>query len=77
MNYLHVVIIEGTEECMVSTTEQGVRKQVNESLAKRGIAPPSDEEWEVCVTAVPHVPVTIECPDNYLITYYKIESKLE
>lgn len=76
MNYLYIVIVEGTEECMVSKTEQGVRTQVNTSLAKRNIPPPTDDEWEACTSAEPHVRVTIECPDAYLITYYKIESKL-
>jgi hypothetical protein len=76
MKYLHVAIIEDFEECLVSHTEEGLRKQVIASLTKKSIAPLTDEEWLVCVLAKVDRMIPIDNPAVALISYYKTESRL-
>jgi hypothetical protein len=77
MKYLHVAIIEDFEECHVSYTEEGLRKQVTDSLAKKSIVPPTDEEWLVCVLAKVDEQIMTNNLTLGLISYYKTESRLK
>lgn len=80
MKYLHIAIIEESEECLVSDTEEGLRSQVMNSLAKRSIPPMTDVEWADCVKAEtdinPDSNCLTDCIKVSLISYYKIESKI-
>lgn len=76
MNYLHVAIIEDSEECLVSQTEAGLRQQVVESLAMRSITSLTDAEWSDCVKGIAHDGITSDCLPFGVIYYYKTKSKL-
>lgn len=76
MKYLHVAILENYEECLVSDSEEGLREQVADYLAAKSLAPLTDEEWSVCITAVVDRFIPIDNLSAGLITYYKTESKL-
>lgn len=76
MNFLHVAIIQDFEECLISRTEDGLRTQVAEFLAKNNIKPPTDEEWTVCILAKEDRDVPLDTFALGLITYYKAEAKL-
>ena len=76
MKYLHVAIIEDSEECLVSHTEKGLREQVIDVLAKKSITPPTDEEWLVCVLGKVDDHIKTDNLTLGLISYYKTESKL-
>ena len=76
MKYLHVAIIEDFEECFVSYTEEGLRKQVTDSLAKKSIDPPTDEEWLVCIVAKVDDHIASNNLMLGLISYYKTEARL-
>lgn len=76
MNYLHVAIIEDYEECLISNSEDGLRKQVDDYLTARSIVPPTDSEWMVCVLAKVEDEIETDNLALGLITYYKTESKL-
>jgi hypothetical protein len=76
MNYLHVGIIEASQECLASHTEEGLRQQVTDSLSTRSIAAFTDEEWADCVKGEFNSHVEINCLPFGVITYYKIESRL-
>jgi hypothetical protein len=77
MNYLHIAILEDTEECLVSYTENGLRDQVTGSLAKRSIQTLTDEEWMDCVTGGVSCDRATDCSPFGVIYYYKTESRLE
>jgi len=77
MKYLHVAIIEDYEECLVSNSEEGLRKQVTEYLTARSIVPPTDAEWLICILAQIDDDIKTDNLALGLITYYKTESKLE
>jgi hypothetical protein len=76
MNYLHIAIIEDTNECLVSFTETGLRGQVTGSLINRGIDALNDEEWADCVKGEVNCDRTTDCLPFGTIYYYKTESKL-
>ena len=76
MNHLHIAIIEEFDECLVDFTEQGLRKQVSESLTVKSLRIPTDEEWKICVEAEIDEQVMIDCGSLPVILYYKIVSKL-
>lgn len=76
MKYLHVAVIEDFEECLVSHTEEDLRKQVIVFLAEKNITPPTDEEWIVCILSEFDREITTVNLALGLITYYKTESKL-
>jgi hypothetical protein len=76
MNYLHVAILEDFEKCLVSHTEEGLRQQVSDSLAKKSIAPLTNEEWADCVKGEDNVGIANDCLRFGAIFYYKTESKL-
>ena len=76
MKYLHVAIIEDFEECLVSYTEEGLKKQVIVFLAKKNITPPTDEEWLNCILAEIDTEIETDNLSLGLISYYKTESKL-
>jgi hypothetical protein len=76
MKYLHIAIVEDFEECLASHTEEGLREQVTDSLAKKSIGPLTDEEWANCVKGEPNDHITIDCLPFGAILYYKIESRL-
>jgi hypothetical protein len=77
MEYLHIAIIEDSEECLVSHTEEGLRKQVTDFLVGKSITPPTDEEWAVCVLAKDDGHIKTDNLALGLISYYKIESKMD
>ena len=77
MNYLHIAILEDTQECLVSYTEIGLRIQVAGSLHKRGIDAMTDEEWEDCVKGEVTCDRETDCLPFGTIYYYKTESNLE
>ena len=77
MNYLHVAILEDTEECLVSKTENGLRLQVTGSLNKRTIKDLTDDEWADCVKGEVNCDRGIDCQPFGIIYYYKTESRLE
>lgn len=79
MKDLHVAVIEHHEVCLVSYTENDLREQVNEWLAKHSLPIPTNEEWAVCILANEDRDVPIVTPLAVLgaITYYKTESSLE
>lgn len=78
MKYLHVAVMEDLEECLVSYTEEGLRKQVNDILAINSIGAPTDEEWADCVKGEETTcDVAPDCLPFGVILYYKTESKLE
>ncbi len=77
MNYLYVAIIEDSNECLVSFTDEDLREQVTHSLAKRSIVPFTDAEWADCVKGEYNREKTIDCLPFGVIYYYKTESKLE
>jgi len=78
MKNLHVAVIEGYEECLVSYTEFGLREQVVGWLAGHSLPAPTDEEWAVCILAtedkdvIPAFPAVLGS-----ISYYQTESRLE
>ena len=76
MSFLHVAIIEDFEVCLVSDTEDGLRKQVAEFLTEHSIQPPTDAEWLVCILAKVEEDIKTDNLALGLITYYKTESKL-
>ena len=76
MNYLHVAILDDFEKCLVDHTEEGLREQVAYSLAKRSIAPLTDDEWADCVKGEPNDSKTNDCLPFGTIYYYKTESML-
>ena len=76
MEYLHVALLDDTEECLVSYTESGLREQVSESLFKRSIPPLNDEEWADCVKGEDSCERGTDCTPFGVIYYYKTESKL-
>ncbi len=76
MKYLHVAIIEDYEECLASHSEEGLREQVTQSLAKKNISPPTDEEWIICILAEIDSEIETDNLSLGLISYYKIESRL-
>ena len=73
---MHVAIIEDFEECLVSNTELGLRGQVIQSLAKKSIAAPSDEEWADCVLSTQPGDIHTDYLSLSMISYYKTESHL-
>ena len=73
---MHVAIIEDFEECLVSNTELGLRGQVIETLAKKFIAAPSDEEWSDCVQSAKPGDSETDYLSLSMISYYKTESHL-
>ena len=77
MNYLHVAILEDTEECLVSKSEKGLRSQVTDSLSKRAITDLTDEEWADCVKGEINCDRATNCLPFGIIYYYKTESRLE
>jgi hypothetical protein len=77
MNYLYIAIVEDSEECFVSDTDQGLREQVNGTLAKRSIAPFTDVEWADCVKGEYNKDKTPDCLPFGIIYFYKTESRLE
>jgi hypothetical protein len=77
MNYLHIAILEDTEECLVSYTENGLREQVTDSLAKRAIYGLTDDEWADCVKGELSCDRATDCLPFGVIYYYKTESRLE
>lgn len=76
MNHLHIAIIEDFDECIVDYTQEGLREQVSDSLTKKSLRIPTDEEWEVCVEAAVDEHVKVDCDTLAVILYYKILSKL-
>ena len=76
MNNLHVVILEDFEECFVSNTEAGLREQVSESLTNKSIAPPTDQEWSVCILSKGNEDFETSNLSLGLISYYKTDSRL-
>lgn len=76
MNYLYIAILGFSEECFVSNTEQGLREQVTGSLAKRNIAPFTDDEWTDCVKGEYNKDKTADCLPFGIIYFYKTESRL-
>jgi hypothetical protein len=77
MKYLHVAVIEDYEECLVSYSEDGLRKQVINFLAVKKITPPTDAEWLICILAKVDDDLATDNLALGLITYYKTESMLE
>ncbi len=77
MKYLHIAVIENFEECLVSNSEEGLRKQVSDFLIEKSIIPPTDEEWSVCILAKYDKNIKTDNLTLGLISYYKIESNLE
>ena len=77
MNYLHVAILEDTEECLVSRTEKGLRFQITDSLSKRGITGLTDDQWADCVKGEMNCDIATDCLPFGIIYYYKTESRLE
>ena len=73
---MHVAIIEDFEECLVSNTELGLRGQVIESLAKKSITAPTDEEWSDCVLSRVEGAIETDYLSLSMISYYKTESHL-
>ena len=76
MKYLHVAVIEDFEECLVSETVEGLREQVIESLTRKSITPPTDDEWLVCILAEVDTHIATDNLKLGLISYYKTESRL-
>ena len=76
MKYLHVAVIEDFEECFVSYTEDGLKKQVIDFMSNKSLTPPTDEEWSVCVLGEAEDHIETDNLKLGLITYYKTESKL-
>ncbi len=76
MNYLHIVILDDTEECFVSYTQMELREQVSASLTLRGINALNDEEWAECVTGEVTCDREIDCLPFGVIYYYKTEARL-
>ena len=76
MNYLHVAVLEDSEECFVAYTEIGLREQVTGSLVKRGIDAMTDDEWADCVTGEVTCDREVDCLPFGTIYYYKTESRL-
>ena len=76
MDYLHVAVLEDTEECLVSYSEFGLREQVAESLLKRGIDGLTDEEWADCVKGEVVCDREVDCLPFGVIYYYKTEMRL-
>lgn len=77
MKYLHIAIIQDSEECLVSYTEEGLRKQLTDSLARKSIPPLTDAEWADCVKGeLNNHDLTTDCLPFGIIYYYKTESKL-
>jgi hypothetical protein len=76
VNYLHVVVIEGYEECFVSNTEAGVHKQVLEWLTEHSLPAPTDEEWAVCILADEDKFIATDNPVLGSLSYYKATSRL-
>jgi len=77
MTYLHVAVIEGYEECLVSHTSNKLYKQVLVWLALQMLPALTPEEWAACVIANEDKEI---CAKNHLlgaITYYKTESHLD
>ena len=76
MNYLHVAILEDTQECFVSTTEQGLRVQVTSALDKKSIPAFTDDEWADCVKGDLSCDRAADCAPFGTIYYYRSESQL-
>jgi hypothetical protein len=77
MTYLHVAVIEGYEECLVSHTSNKLYQQVLLWLDHQTLPTLTPEEWAACIIA--HEENEI-CAKNHLlgaITYYKTESHLD
>jgi hypothetical protein len=73
---LHVAIIEDYEECFISSTTEGLQKQVAEFLTKHALLVPTDEEWIVLYLALEDRPVPTASPLLTPISYYKTEFQL-
>ena len=80
MKYLHVAVIEHFEECFVSYSTDDLYEQVKRRFAMENIAPPTSEEWKVCILGESDADMDIIDPAKSslgLISYYRTESKLE
>ncbi len=77
MTYLHVAVIEGYEECLVSHTSNKLYTQLLGWLSHQTLPALTPEEWAACILANEDKEI---CAKNHLlgtITYYKTESHLE
>lgn len=77
MNYLHVAIMEDSEECLISTSEVGLRRQVTKSMTDRFLTGPTDAEWAFHVLSEGPDIMPMRKDGFGMITYYKTESRLE
>ncbi len=73
---MHVAILEDYEECFVSNTESGLRRQVIESFAKKSLPELTDEQWADCVSPGYRGSITGDFLPFPLISYYKTVSNL-
>jgi hypothetical protein len=77
VKYLHVAVIEDHEECFVSTSSDGLQKQVAAWLESQSLLVPTDEEWVILILALEDRPVPTASPLLTPISYYKTEFLLE